>query len=57
MYITLNELTDYLHTLVDGNYHGKINIGLYGGKVTSVKLDASIDLEALKKAEVDDGEE
>lgn len=49
MYVTLEELSKYLESLVAGNYHGKINIGLYDGKFTSIKLDASIDLKAIKK--------
>ena len=48
MHVTLNELVKYLETLEEGNYHGKVNVGFFGGKVTSVKIDASIDLEAIK---------
>lgn len=56
MHVTLEELTRYLESLVDGDYHGKINLGLYGGKFTSVKLDASINLEAIKALKEEEDE-
>jgi len=59
MHITIDELSDYLESLVDSHYHGKIILGLFDGKISSVKLDASIDLNAIKninKGDVDDGE-
>lgn len=48
MHVTLDELMKYLESLVEGNYHGKVTIGVFGGKISSIKLDASVDLNAVK---------
>jgi hypothetical protein len=46
--VQLEKVFNYIHSLETNKFYGKILLSLNGGKVTNMKMEASLDLSQFK---------
>ena len=46
--VQISKINDYFLQLEEGSFYGKILLSFNGGKVTNMKMEASLDLDLFK---------